>query len=217
MSAERAIAVVSAGLSDPSSTRMLADRLAQATARGLGAQGVEAEVRRIELRGLAHDVTNAMLTGFAPAPLAEAHERVATADALIAVSPVFSAGVSGLFKSWVDVLDRDALAGMPVLLAATGGTARHSLVIEHGMRPLFAHLRADPVPTGVFAASADWGDGADRVAPLQGRIDRAAAELVARLAGSPARRAAADPLDPEAYLGAGRSFADLLGDLPARG
>ncbi len=98
-----------------------------------------------------------------------------TADAVVAVTPVFAASYSGLFKTFVDVLEPDALAGTPVLLAATAGTARHSLVIEHAMRPLFSYLRALTVPTGVFAAPEDWAQG--DAAPLADRIRRAAAEL----------------------------------------
>lgn len=101
---------------------------------------------------------------------------MAGADALIVVTPVFSASYSGLFKSFFDVLDKDALAGKPVLIAATGGSARHSLVLDHALRPLFSYLRAVVVPTGVYAASEDWG-----AEGLDGRIERAAGELVALL------------------------------------
>ncbi|MET0590742.1 MAG: CE1759 family FMN reductase, partial [Naasia sp.] len=122
----RTIAVVSAGLSKPSSTRMLADRLAAATARELGFGGDEVEVRVIELRDLAQDITNNLLTGFPSAGLADAIEAVRTADGLVAVTPIFAASYSGLFKSFFDVIEPDALRDLPVLMAATGGTARHS-------------------------------------------------------------------------------------------
>lgn len=107
------------------------------------------------------------------------------ADGLVVVTPVFSASYSGLFKSFFDVLDKDVLAGTPVLIAATGGTARHSLVLEHALRPLFAYLRAVVVPTGVYAASEDWG-----AEGLDGRIERAAEELAALMTGLGARAAA---------------------------
>ncbi|OKJ16083.1 FMN reductase [Kitasatospora sp. CB01950] len=179
------LVVVAAGLSVPSSTRLLADRLAGAAARELGAAGREVDVRVVELRELARDIADNLITGFPPPALRDALRAVEEADGLIAVTPIFSASYSGLFKSFVDVLDRDALTGTPVLIAATGGTARHSLALEHAMRPLFAHLRAVVVPTAVFAASEDWGaNGAD--GSLAGRIDRAAGELAALLAGRPA-------------------------------
>ncbi len=64
------------------------------------------------------------------------------ADGVIAVTPVFTASYSGLFKSFFDLIDPTALTGTPVLIGATGGTARHSLVLDHALRPLFAYLRA---------------------------------------------------------------------------
>ncbi|MBP2436169.1 FMN reductase [Microbacterium amylolyticum] len=209
MTETKSIVVVSAGLSEPSSTRMLADRLASSAIRQLHERGVGATVRVFELRDVASDVMNAMLTGFAPTPLATLNDRVENADALIAVSPIFSTSYSGLFKSWIDVLDREALVGTPVLLGATAGTPRHSLAIDYAMRPLFTYLHAEPVSTGVFAASDDWGSGADRVAPLQKRVDRGAAELADRIVGAqPTTRS--DPYSPETYLGGNGSFADLL-------
>lgn len=165
------IAVVSAGLSVPSSTRLLADRLTGATVEALG----EAEVTHVELRPLAHALADRMLTGFPGPELAAALEAVAEADGLVAVSPVFSGSYSGLFKSFIDVIEPGALDGTPVLVAATGGTARHSLVLDHALRPLFAYLRAVVVPTGVFAATEDFGGESD----LRGRIERAAGELAA--------------------------------------
>jgi FMN reductase len=217
--AARRIAVVSAGLSNPSSTRMLADRLAAATVAALGEttsaadpDGIAAEVDVFELRDYAHDITNNLLTGFAPPALETMINTVVSADAVIAVTPIFSTSYSGLFKSFVDVLDPDALTGVPVLLGANAGTARHSLAIDYALRPLFTYLHADPVPTGVFAASSDWGSSADEVAPLGARVERGARELAARVA---ARRPArdADPFDPDTYLGEGRSFGHLLGGL----
>ncbi|GGX83495.1 FMN reductase [Streptomyces minutiscleroticus] len=164
------LVVVSAGLSVPSSTRLLADRLAQAAVRQAGAG---ADVQVVELRDLAVDIAHNFTTGFPGAKLAQALDAVASADGLITVTPVFSASYSGLFKSFFDVLDKDALTDKPVLIAATGGSARHSLVLDHALRPLFAYLRAVVVPTGVYAASEDWGaDG------LETRIERAAGELL---------------------------------------
>ncbi|MGW3206609.1 FMN reductase [Streptomyces sp. NPDC001135] len=170
------LVVVSAGLGVPSSTRLLADRLAAAVDRRAPA-GIEV----IELRDLAVEIAHTFTNGFPGRELAAAQDAVAGADGLIVVTPVFSASYSGLFKSFFDVLDKDALAGRPVLIAATGGTARHSLVLDHALRPLFAHLRAVVVPTGVYAASEDWGEGG-----LAGRIERAAGELAALMAGLPA-------------------------------
>ncbi|OEJ25928.1 oxidoreductase [Streptomyces agglomeratus] len=178
------LVVVSAGLSVPSSTRLLADRLAEATRTSLGDADVPAvevpvvDVRVVEVRELATAIANHLVTGFPSPVLSDAIDAVTEADGLIAVTPVFSASYSGLFKSFFDLIDNTALAGKPVLIAATGGTARHSLVLEHAMRPLFAYLRALVVPTAVYAASEDWGsEGDSRTDDLPRRIERAGAEL----------------------------------------
>lgn len=164
------LVVVSAGLSVPSSTRLLADRLRDAVTDALG----EVEVDVIELRDLAHQLTDHLLTGSAAPELAAALAKVREADGLVVVTPVFSASYSGLFKTFFDVLEEGVLDGTPVLVAATAGTARHSLVLDHALRPLFTYLHAVVVPTGVFAATDDFGDtGLDR------RIERAAGELAA--------------------------------------
>jgi FMN reductase len=199
----RTLAVLSAGLSTPSSTRLLADRLGTASVAALRARGEDATVEVVELRACARDLADALVTGFPDESLRQAIDTVVGADGLIAVTPVFSASYSGLFKTFFDVLDPDALTGKPVLLGATAGTARHSLAVEYAMRPLFAYLRAVPVPTGVFAAAEDWGGGGTDAA-LTRRIDRAAGELADLVSGRPAT---ARPGDPFADTPA---FEDLL-------
>lgn len=189
----RSLAVVTAGISQPSSTRLLADRLTEATERVLRERAIEPEVTVLELRDHAQDLTNNVLTGFPSPRLRTTVGTVVAADGLIAVSPIFSASHSGLFKLFFDLLERDGLAGKPVLLAATGGTARHSLALEHALRPLFAYLNSATVPTAVFAASEDWGQRAvDGDDDLVGRIERAARELASSIAASP-REAPSDP------------------------
>jgi FMN reductase len=176
------IVVVSSGLSTPSSTRQLADRLTVDAVGVLRERGVDAEVRTVELRDLAHDITNHLLTGFAPPKLQDVLDALASADGLIAVTPIFSTSYAGLFKSFIDVVDPQALTDLPVLIGATGGTPRHSLAIDYAIRPLFTYLHAIPVTTGVFAATGDWGGG-DGVRSLPERIFRGArefAELVER-------------------------------------
>ncbi|HEY7828051.1 MAG TPA: FMN reductase [Candidatus Limnocylindrales bacterium] len=191
----RALVVVSAGLGQPSSTRLLADRLADATRRDLMAGGLVVELETIELRDVARDLTDNLLTGF-PSPSLKARiDQVLAADGLIAVTPIFSASYSGLFKLFFDVIKHDGLAGMPVLIAATAGTPRHSLALEHALRPLFAYLGAAVVPTAVFAAAEDWGEGdASLDHGLVDRIDRAAGQLARAMAGPP-RLAPPDPYD----------------------
>jgi FMN reductase len=193
----RTIAVVTAGLSQPSSTRLLADQLAVATDRALRLYGEQVDVEVIELRDLAHALTDNLLTGFPSGALADALAVVRDADAVIAVTPIFSASYSGLFKTFFDVLEDGTLEGKPVLLAATAGTARHSLALEFALRPLFAYLRADVVPTAVFAASEDFGTGGPAgglSGGLSGRVDRAAREL-ADLVHGRQRPAPVDPFE----------------------
>src|SRR3954468_3219426 len=185
-STTRALAVVSAGLSVPSSTRLLADRLTAATVRALEERGITATVEVVELRRHARDLADNLLTGFPNESLRASVDTVTGADGLIAVTPIFSASYSGLFKTFFDVLDKDALAGKPVLAAATAGTARHSLALEHALRPLLTYLRAVVVPPAVFAASEDWARGSDGTTrSLAERIDRAAGELADLMAGRP--------------------------------
>uniref|UniRef100_UPI002455A3E6 CE1759 family FMN reductase n=1 Tax=Nocardia farcinica TaxID=37329 RepID=UPI002455A3E6 len=207
------IAVISAGLSQPSSTRLLADRLAAATARSLPERAREAEVAGpgftdaeftdaefngaeftvIELRDHAHDLANNLVTGFPSPALREVTEAVTTASGLIAVTPIFNASYSGLFKTFFDVLEPDSLTGMPVLLGATGGTERHSLALEHALRPMFAYLRSIVVPTAGEAAPAHGGGGAagagkgpPHARAARGHVDRGTRPRVAgRVSGSP--------------------------------
>lgn len=198
------LTVITAGLSEPSSTAMLGDGLAAATERARAelASGTEPlEITRIDLRGLAKDLTNQMLTRVPSPALSDALDAVAESDALIAVSPVFNASYSGLFKTFFDVLDEGTLAGRPVLLGATGGTARHSLAIDQAMVPLFFYLKADVVPTPVFAATDDWGDNASH---LTRRMDTAGRALARRLLQAPEHTAS----DPFADV---TPFAELLG------
>ncbi len=189
----RTLVVVTAGLSEPSSTRLLADRLAAAAQRRLRSAGEDVRVEVVELRPLAHALADHLLTGFPSGALRDAVRHVERADGVIAVTPIFSASYSGLFKSFFDVLEADVLDGVPVLIGATAGTARHSLALEHALRPLFSYLHATVVPTAVFAATEDFGAGADSGADgrLAERVERAAAELADLVHARPARAATA--------------------------
>jgi FMN reductase len=193
----RKLVVVSAGLGQPSSTRLLADRLTEATvsrltdpSAGPGAE-CDVDVTVIELRELAHDITNNLLTGFAAPTLQHALDALADADGLIAVTPIFTTSYSGLFKSFIDVIDTAALTDLPVLIAATGGTERHSLALDYGVRPLFNYLHAVVVPTAVYAASSDWGSDSG----LTDRVGRAANELAALVRESDRSGRVRDPFE----------------------
>lgn len=183
------IAVVSAGLSDSSSTRRLAERLARATTKELAHFDIEPDVDMIDLRPLAGAISSALVTFTFSDELQQAIDSVAGAHALIAVTPTFKASYSGLFKSFFDLLDDEDLIDTPVLLGATGGTARHSLVIDTAMRPLFAYAKAATIPTAVFAATDDWGsiagEEADGTPALSTRISAAGRALARVLANKP--------------------------------
>jgi FMN reductase len=200
MTDPRRIAVLAAGTSTPSSSSALADRLAAATLAALDRRGVAASTTRIEVRDLAHDIADATLTRLPGERLAQALDAVVTADAVIAVSPTFNGSYGGLFKAFVDLLEPTALAGLPVVLGATGGSERHSLVLDHALRPLFSYLHALVLPTGVYAAAADWA-ATDGV--LQERVARAGEELAAAVAARPARGSGSDAF-------ADADFEDLL-------
>jgi FMN reductase len=194
------LTIVSGGLREPSSTRLLADRLAAAAEKHLAEYGLSVTTRVVELRPLARQVADAMITGFASTDLEAAFEEVASAEGLIAVTPAFNASFGGLFKSFFDVLPEESLTDMPVLIGATGGTERHSLVLEHALRPLFSYLRAVVSPTGVYAATDDFGrpTGApDEEGTLDERVDRAGADF-ARLLSSCGQRTRRSAFDEEA-------------------
>jgi len=197
------LAIIAAGLSEPSSTRLLADRLEKATRTALQDQGTAVESTMIEVRTLAHDVVDVLLTRVASPELEAARRHVQDADALIVVSPTFTMSYSGLFKSFIDVLEDGSLAGMPVLLAATGGTARHSMVLDVALRPLLSYLKALTLPTAVYAAAEDWGSPG-----LDARIEKAGRELADALVALPRRRRS-DPFDADSpdFV----SFESLLG------
>lgn len=188
------VLALSAGLSNPSSTRMLSDLLSSAARRALEDQGAEVEVETVEVRDLARETTEAMLTGFPGERLEGLIGRIRRADAMVAVTPIFNTGASGIFKSLIDAVPLEVWTGKPVLLGATAGSARHSLALEYAIRPMFVYLRTEIVPTAVFAASADFGAAAPGELdeqPLAARARRAGGELAALL-GGPRRRTDAD-------------------------
>ncbi|KQB85861.1 FMN reductase [Corynebacterium lowii] len=187
---------ISAGLSTPSSTRQVAENIAQAASEHLENTGHEASITIIELRDLASDLAHAMTSGgLLSDALREAIDQVTHADGLVVVTPVFKASYSGLFKMFFDVLDTQAIVGIPTVLAATAGSPRHSLVLDYSLRPLLSYMRATIMPTGVFAATEDFG-GAESGA-LTKRIAKAGGELAEAIAGA----IPTTPAKEESFLG----------------
>lgn len=176
---ERRIVAVTAGLGNPSSSRLLTDAIVNKIQQDLKLEGITPKVTVYELREYAVDIAHNMTNGFASPRLATVIKDVENSHLLVAVTPVFTAGMSGLFKSFFDVLDNKALTGKPVIVGATGGSVRHSLVIDYAMKPMFSYLKADVLPTSIFAAPEDWG-GMEATS-LSDRVNRLSREAVDKL------------------------------------
>jgi FMN reductase len=183
MSDNLRLVVVNAGVSEPSSTGMLADRVARSVVSVSGEAGVGVEVSVVDLRDLLPELPAALASQHLGPGFLEAIDVLGNADGIIASTPVYKAGPSGLFASFFQVLDNDLLIGKPVVLIATAGTARHALVVDGQMRSLFAFLRTLTVPTSVFASTEDWTDS-----DLNVRIERAAFELLLLMQSGFARK-----------------------------
>ncbi|AKE41331.1 NADPH-dependent FMN reductase [Corynebacterium kutscheri] len=176
----RTIAIVHAGLSNPSSSRKLGEAIAARVEQHLSTHNEQTTIYLIELKDLGHDLVDMLIDCTTPSKkLQEAIDKVTQADALIAVTPVFQASYSGLFKMFFDVLDPQSLIKVPVIIASNAGSLRHALVLEYAVRPLFAYLRAAIVPTAVLVTPSDKTP--EYQSALDSRIDRAASELVSLL------------------------------------
>ena len=201
----KSVVIISGGLGTPSSSSLLGRQIGDSIAEKLTSAGVQADVSNIELREYASEITNNMLTGFAAPKLQRVIDTVTAADVLVAVTPVFTASISGLFKSFLDILDPKSLNGKPVVLAATAGTQRHQLAIDYAMRPIFSYLRATIMPTTVFAASEDFG-GQGLAGTLAERTRRVAGEVLLSLGATNGR------LDADTDLGDTRSIAPSVSE-----
>lgn len=184
--------VVTAGAGDPSSSRLLGERLAEATQAALADSACSAETTHLALHTLGADLIEALTAHRISPALAAARQAVLAADGVIAVTPVYNGSYAGLFKLFFDALDPRSLVGRPVLLGATGGSPRHSLVVEHSLLPLFYYFKADVTPLAVFAASGDWqGTGSE----LEFRIERAAQAFAHRMSDArPAKQLPSEPV-----------------------
>lgn len=164
--------VVHAGTSESASTNLLADKLAQSVFEDFKNDGTDLTVSYVSLKEMSDEISTAMISGLHGEKLQKATEQILAADGIIAATPIYKAEASGLFSSFFHVLDRDLMIAKPVLLAATAGSSRHSLVLDHQIRALFAYMRSLTAPTSVFAAPEDWNEKA-----LDERVRRAAREL----------------------------------------
>ncbi|MEX3600189.1 CE1759 family FMN reductase [Kocuria carniphila] len=204
------LAVVTAGLSEDSTTTRLGEAIAKAASDAVDNAGQHVDIKVIQLRDLAHGLTDMMITHVASPAVQAAIDTVLNADGLVAASPTYKASYSGLFKQFFDVIDESALENLPTVVAATGGSPRHSLVLDTAMRPLLSYLKALVLPLGIYAASEDWGH-----ADLQRRIDRVGASLgTMLLAGSPGGASGSFNDNDAARPGLRREVKDEFSNVP---
>ncbi|QXQ00688.1 FMN reductase [Stenotrophomonas indicatrix] len=148
------IVAVSGGLQRPSRAATLAGHLLD-----LIGEGVPCDQHLIELGELAPQLAGALRRSQLPETVERQLAAVERADVLVVVTPVYRGSYTGLFKHFFDFIDQDALVDTPILLAATGGSERHALVIDHQLRPLFSFFQARTLPLGVYATDKDFADG----------------------------------------------------------
>lgn len=179
MSQPLKIVAVSGGLQRPSRTQALTEAITHRLAEESGASA-----RVLYLADLWQPLGAALWRNqLSPAALA-AVEAIEQADFLVVASPVFRATYTGLFKHLFDFVDQNALVEKPVLLAATGGSERHSLVIDHQLRPLFSFFQARTLPIGVYATDRDFTDHKPTAPALHARIDLAVERALPWLAAA---------------------------------
>jgi FMN reductase len=147
------IVAVSGGLQRPSKAAALAEHLMD-----LIADEVLCEQRLVELGQLAPHLTGAVWRSQLPETVERELVAVEQADIVVVATPVYRGAYTGLFKHFFDFIHQDALVDKPVLLAATGGSERHALMIDHQLRPLFSFFQARTLPLGVYATDKDFLD-----------------------------------------------------------
>ncbi|PVE51451.1 FMN reductase [Rhizobium rhizogenes] len=163
---------ISGSVKQPSRTaRIVSDVLASIETRtGLSAETIDLAVAApILFRALRADQLDEAGRGIIDA--------VESADVLVVGSPVYRASYTGALKHLFDLVDFRALQGKRVVLAATGGTPLHGLMLEHQFRPLFGFFGAVTVPTTIYAVEADFTDYTLSNPAVEARIERAVAEL----------------------------------------
>jgi FMN reductase len=151
------VVAVSGSLHAPSKTTALVREIVAVLERTLDGL-VEVEARVIELSEVGREFSGALTRDELSAAAETELRHIEEADLLIVASPVYRASFTGLFKHVFDFVGQYALLDKPVLLAATGGSERHALIIEHQFRPLFSFFQALTLPIGVYAKDADFTD-----------------------------------------------------------
>lgn len=182
------ITALTASLSESSTSNRLAQRILDATtelaaeaAPEASSEPVETEI--INLRELSHQLVDSMLTGVPSDQLDAVYTKLRASDAVVLAAPVYNAAPIGLLTMFLQLFPDAGLRGIPVLLASTGGTARHSLAMDQHIRPVIAYLKGLALPTAVFAATDDWGLPEEQTG-MRKRIEAAVRELLEFTSGS---------------------------------
>lgn len=173
MSRKLKVVAVAGSIQRPSRTLVLVEDLLAGIARE-----VPIEVKLIELGDIAPQLAGALHRGQVSPALEAELRAIETADALVVASPVYRGSYTGLFKHLFDLVHHEALIDVPVLLAATGGSDRHALVLDHQFRPLFSFFQAHTLPIGVYASEQDFAKYEISNPALRARVDLAVSRAV---------------------------------------
>lgn len=191
MSNSFSLLTINGSPTDESKTGTLVALVAQAIA-----ERVDVEITEVRPYALGPGFTGAASREDVGEEVEEVLRTIEGADLLIAGSPVFQGSYTGMFKHLFDLIDPYALEDMPVVLVATGGSERHAMVLEHAMRPLFAHFQAHTLPVAIYGSAGDFIGSTLYNPPVLGRIERAADLAAILLRGQRHRRAVAKVIEP---------------------
>lgn len=189
MSQKLKVVAVSGNLQRPSRTLVLVESLLAALGRA-----TPIDTHLIELGHIAPSLAGALHRSQLPAAVEAEIAAIESADLLLVASPVYRASYTGLFKHLFDFVHHEALIDVPVLLAATGGSDRHALVIDHQLRPLFSFFQARTLPIGVYAAEKDFEGHAIGSGALRERVALAVDRALPLLTAARSRERIAEPL-----------------------
>ncbi|HTV69266.1 MAG TPA: FMN reductase [Rhizobiaceae bacterium] len=176
---QKLVVGVSGNVTRPSKTRVFVDLIVNEVARGIGAPPLT-----FDIEDLGPSFGGARRIGDLDPSAKNLVEKVAGAAVLVVGSPTYKGSYTGLFKHFFDLLDPASLKGKPVILAATGGGERHSLIVEHQLRPLFGFFEAQTMPTAIYASDRDFSDGVLVSETIRARAGQAVSEAC-RLLSSP--------------------------------
>ncbi|MCB5189734.1 NAD(P)H-dependent oxidoreductase [Methylobacillus arboreus] len=144
---------ISGSLTQPSRTKVLVEEIVASASKKLHAP---AEI--IDIAQIAEVLGSTISYSNFPAELSEAYAKLQAADLLIIASPVYKASYAGLLKHFFDLLDPKALVGKVAILAATGGSDQHALVVDYQLRTLASFFSIYTTPTAIYAKDTEFTD-----------------------------------------------------------